>query len=119
MAGLIKDSKDIKSTKRTKRGNKKHKEKFINIFSTNAAQLKGKMNSFKIALKDTNAAIFTLQETHFEHKGRFKIEHFEIFEAIRHKEKGGSAIGANKALKPCLIKEYSDDFELLVVENFT
>ena len=81
-----------------------------------SAQLKGKMNSYKIALKDTNAAIFTLQETHFAHKGRFKIENFEIFEAIRNKEKGGSAIGANKSLKPCLIQEYSDDFELLVVE---
>ena len=105
-----------KNKNKTKRGNKKHKSKFINIFSTNAAQLKGKIDSFKAALKATNASIFTLQETHYSHKGRFKIENFDIFEAIRKKDKGGSAIGVNKALKPCLIQEYSDDFELLVIE---
>ena len=90
---------------KNKRGRRKHKAKYINIFSTNAAQLKGKMDSFKSALKETNAAIFTIQETHFAKKGQFQIENFEIFEAIRKKEKGGSAIGVKKALKPYLIQE--------------
>ena len=44
------------------------------------------------------------------------MENFEIFEAIRIKAKGGAAIGVLKGLKPVLIKEYSEDFELLVVE---
>ena len=86
------------------------------MFSSNAAQLKGKLDSFKSELKETNAAIFTLQEVHFENKGKFKINDFEIFEAIRKKAKGGTVIGVNKNLKPFLIQEYSDDFELLVVE---
>ena len=49
-------------------------------------------------------------------KGKVKIENFETFEAIRKKEKGGTIIGVHKALKPVLIEEYSDNFELLVVE---
>ena len=40
-----------------------------------------------------------------------------MFETIRkHKEKGGTIIGAHKALKPVLIAEYNDPFEILVIE---
>ena len=45
-----------------------------------------------------------------------KIENFETFEAIRKKQNGGTIIGINKALNPMLIKDYSDEFELVVVE---
>ena len=45
-----------------------------------------------------------------------KIENYDIFEAIRKKYKGGTILGVNKALSPLLIKDYSDDFELVVVE---
>ena len=113
---IVTNNQVLKNKHRNKRGNKKQKAKYINIFSSNAAQLKGKIDSFKNALKETNAAIFTLQETHFDKKGKFQVENFEIFEAIRKKEKGGSAIGVHKALNPYLIQEYSEEFELLVVE---
>ena len=108
-------SNKTKNTK-TKRGNKKKKEKYVNIFSTNAAQLKGKLDSFKNGLNETNAEIFTVQETHYANKGQFQVRNFEIFEAIRKKAKGGTAIGVHKALKPVLISEHSDDFEMVVVE---
>ena len=39
-----------------------------------------------------------------------------MFESIRTKQKGGTVIGVHKSLDPILIEEYSDDFELLVVE---
>ena len=84
--------------------------------STNAAQLKGKLNSFKSELKYSNVGLFTLQETHYATKGKVKIEGFEIFEAIRKKVKGGTMIGAHKGLKPVLITEYNEEFELLVIE---
>ena len=74
--------------------------------STNAAQLKGKLNSFKCELKYSNVGLFTIQE----------IEGFDIFEAIRKKVKGGTMIGAHNGLRPILISEYSEDFELLVIE---
>ena len=44
------------------------------IMSTNAAQLKGKLNSFKSELKYSSVGLFTLQETHYATKGKVKIE---------------------------------------------
>ena len=105
----------FKKKNKIKRG-RKNKETFVNIFSTNAAQLGGKIKSFRNELKETNAAVFTVQETHYASKGKIKVDNFEIFEAIRNKAKGGTAIGILKALKPFLIKEYSEEFELLVVQ---
>ena len=61
--------------------------------------------------------MFTLQETHYATKGKVIIEDFEIFESIRKgKQKGGTMIGAHRALKPILINERNDPFEILVVE---
>ena len=74
------------------------------------------MHSFKNELNEVEASIFTVQETHFKKKGHIKIKEFEIFESIRRKPKGGSAIGIHKALNPMLVKVYEDDFELLVVD---
>ena len=101
---------------RTKRGKGGKREQSLNIFSTNAAGLRNKLQSFKNELNHTNAGIFTIQETHFKKKGTLKIQGFEIFEAIRDKEKGGTMIWVHKSLNPMLVKEYNSDFELLVVE---
>ena len=78
--------------------------------------MKSKIQSCKDEIKSVDAAIFTIQETHFQKKGKFKMEGYEIFEAIRNKKDGGTLIGIHKGLKPMLIQEYSDNFELLVVE---
>ena len=107
--------------KRVKRGGRKYRKnqkssKCLTIFSTNAASLKGKIHSLKNELNSSQAAVFTIQESHFGKKGKLKIENYEIFEAIRKKQKGGTIIGVHKGLKPILIKEYSDEVELIVVE---
>ena len=113
----VKDTKKPrKFRKKINRGKNKNKESELIMMSTNAAQLKGKLKSFKNELKRSNAGLFTVQETHYATKGKVQIENFEVFEAIRTKVKGGTMIGAHKALSPCLIKEYSNEFELLVVE---
>ena len=70
------------------------------MLSTNAAHLKGKMNSFKSEIKSSNAGIFTVQESHYSTKGKVQIEIFLVFEAIRKKAKGGTMIGVHRALKP-------------------
>ena len=45
------------------------------------------------------------------------MEKFVIFESIRKsKQKGGSLLGVHMDLNPVLVSEYSDDFEMLVVE---
>ena len=112
MAGLLKKKKKVK------RGGRKFQKKNqpLIVFSTNAAGLKSKIQSLKNELSNSNAAVFTIQESHFSKKGKLKINNYEIFEAIRKKQKGGSIIGAHKALNPILISEYSEDFELIVIE---
>ena len=87
------------------------------MFSLNVASLKSKLKSFENEIKRTNTGIFTLQETHYASKGKLQIEDREIFESIRkHKEKGGTMISAHKALKPVLINELNDPFEIVVIE---
>ena len=87
----------------------------VNMFSNNCNGANLKVESLKYEIKRTCSTIFTLQETHFSKKGRIKIEDFVIFEAIRKKEHG-LMLGAHMKLHPILISEYSDTFEMLVVQ---
>ena len=99
------------------RKTKKHTNYNINILSTNAAGLKHKSKDLTNKLKYFQSSIFSIQETHFPSKGRFKLENFNVFEAIRKsKNKGGTMLGVHVDLKPVLVTEYSEEFELLVVE---
>ena len=93
------------------------KEQYLNLLSTNSADLKHKAEDLKSKLKYFNSSIFSVQETHFRKKGLFKMQDFQIFESIRkNKEMGGSMLGVHVGLKPILIQEYNETFELLVVE---
>ena len=80
MERILKNSKNRK----VKRGGRKHKKKnqSLTIFSSNAAGLKSKIQSLKNELKNANAALFTIQESHFRKKGKLKVENYEIFEAM-------------------------------------
>ena len=85
-----------KNRRKTKRGGRKQKKSEpLVIFSTNAAGLHKKVNSLKKELNESNAAVFTIQETHYAKKGKLKVNNFEIFEAIRKKEKGGTMVGVS------------------------
>jgi exonuclease III len=88
------------------------------VLTVNAAGLRHKAADLKNKIKFFNSAIFTVQETHFAKKGKFQMENFVIFEAIRKsKKKGGSMLGVHMDLNPVLVKEYSETFELIVVET--
>ena len=87
------------------------------MFSANADGLGEKIQSLRHEIRETHSQILTIQETQFRTKGRLKIKDFIIFEAIRkNKERRGSMTGVHESLEPVLIEEYSDQFELLVVE---
>ena len=88
----------------------------LTMLTTNAADLRMKTKSLKNILLYFSASIFSVQETHFKKKGKFTHDNFAIFESIRKKEGGGSMLGIHVSLQPVLIEEYSDIFELLVVE---
>ena len=89
MGGLLNNEKSRSfKQKRTKmkRGKDQKDPVFLSVFSTNAAGLKSKILNCKNEIKHFDAAIFTIQETHFVKKGKFSIEGFETFEAIRKKK---------------------------------
>ena len=114
-----KRSENIKKKYKTTKSKKRNcVNKVVKMFSANAAGCGNKIQSLVNNVGELEAAIVTLQETHFVKKGKLndKLKDFEIFEAIRTKVKGGTAIAVHKSLKPMLIEEYSDEFELLVVE---
>ena len=48
------------------------KEQYLNLLSTNSADLKHKAEDLKNKLKYFNSSIFAVQETHFRKKGMFK-----------------------------------------------
>ena len=90
---------------------------YLSVLSTNAADLNHKSKDLKNKVKYFDSSIFTVQETHYRKRGRFKMQDYHVFESIRkNKEKGGSMLGVHVGLEPVLISEYSDSFELLVVE---
>ena len=115
--------------KRTRRGGVHHKVNNVSIkcvrniklFSTNGAGVKnGKVQSLKSEVRSTGANIVTIQETHCTQKGKIKMDkEFVTFEAIRTKKGGGTMIAIHTDLNPKLVEEYSEDFELLVVEIVT
>ena len=46
--------------------------KYFKFFFSNAVQLEGKLQSFKYEIETPNAAVFTLQETHYAKKGKHR-----------------------------------------------
>ena len=119
----------VSNSKRIRRGGVGHKTKHVSsqsvnhikLFSTNGAGVKnGKVNSLNSEIRNTRANIVTVQETHCTHKGKIKMNaQFVVFEAIRKKKGGGTMVAIHEDLNPKLIEEYSDEFELLVVETDT
>ena len=86
------------------------------MLTANAAGLKHRKNSLISNLTTLGVGVFTLQETHFQKKGKFQLKDWHIFEAIRKKKYRGTMIGIHESLNPILITEYNDPFELLVTE---
>ena len=112
-----KSNKTHKKSKILKNQTKKVFQSNLSILSTNAASLKHKEEDLKDKVKFFESAIFAIQETNFTRKGSFKINQYEIFEAIRKgKQGGGSMMGVHVSLEPVLVRECSETFELITVE---
>ena len=93
----------------------------IKIISTNGAGIKNsKVDSLNAEVQSVQANIVTVQETHSTQKGRIKMDSkLVISEAIRKRKGGGTLVAAHEDFQPKLIEEYSEDFELLVIELST
>ena len=86
------------------------------MLTANAAGMKLKIQSLTSVITKMKVGIFSLQETHFLKKGKLQIQGWQTFESIQKIKGGGSMIGAHESLNPILIKEYSDELELIVIE---
>ena len=82
------------------------------MLTANAAGMKLKIQSLTSVITKMKVGIFSLQETHFLKKGKLQIQGWQTFESMD----PGSMIGAHESLNPILIKEYSDELELIVIE---
>ena len=90
----------------------------IRIFSTNGAGVKnGKVDSLNAEVNSVQANIVTIQETHCSQKGKIIMNNeLVVFESIRKRKGGGTLVAIHDDFNPKLVKEYSDDFEILVVQ---
>ena len=77
----------------------------VKLFSTNGAGIvRGKQQSLRNEVMNTQANIVTVQETHATQKGKINIPNFITFEAIRKKKGGGTMISVHEDLEPKLIE---------------
>ena len=65
------------------------KQSSLNILTGNAAGLKHKASDLKDKIRHFKSTIFSVQETHSAKKGKFMIENYIVFEAIRKSKKRG------------------------------
>ena len=76
-----------------------------------------KTMSLRSKVRNTQANIVTIQETHSTQKGKILMySEFVVFESIRKKKGGGTLVAIYEDLNPHLIEESSNKFELIVVE---
>ena len=88
----------------------------LKVLATNCAGVRGKVSSLKSEVKHAAVNLVILQETHSKRKGQIQFPNMMVFEAIRKVKGGGNLIASHEDLNPKLIKDYDDEFELLVVE---
>ena len=85
------------------------------MISTNSQG--NKFDSLVSLVKNINATVFMVQETGSRKKGKYSLQDYIMFEAIRQKAGGGSLMGVHESLNPKLITLYDEEnYELIVVE---
>ena len=75
-----------------------------------------KLTTIKKAIRDTNAAVWMMQETKITNQGKLKFDGYITYEHTRiDKEGGGLALSALEELKPAFIRDGGDMAEALTV----
>ena len=66
------------------------------MFTVNSAGMKNRSQCLISMISSLDIGIFTIQETHYEKKGKLKINSFLTFEAIRKIKYGGTRVNSPK-----------------------
>ena len=95
-------------------------EKMLVFVGVNSAGAKSKWPTWKKIISQSNASIWTMQETKSSEPNKLRMEDFIIYEKVRvQKEGGGVAIAAKKDLKPVLTAEAEEDIEAITIDIHT
>ena len=87
---------------------------------TNPAGARSKWPTWKKIIRQSNACLWTLQETKCSQPNKLKMDDFIIYEKVRNeREGGGVAIGAKIDLNPVLIEEGDDDIVAIYIDIHT
>ena len=98
-----------------RRGGKSVISTNLKVISTNSQG--NKSDSLVSLVKNTGATVFMVQETRSRKKGKYSIQDYITFEAIRKKVGCGSLMGVHNSLNPKLITLYDEEnYEMIVVE---
>ena len=92
-------------------------KKTIAFAGFNPDGAKGKLTTIKKLIRDTKAAVVTMQETKVQHSGQIILDGYFTYEHIRNnKEGGGVAISAMKELRPVLVSDGGEEAEALTID---
>ena len=107
----------VKKTK-TRRTIKRKPGNCLTVKGINCNGLSGKRDSLIANIELLRPLAFLVQETKYMKKGLFKVNEFEIFEAIRPTGGGSILTGVHESLNPIMVSDGSkEDVEILVVEG--
>ena len=105
-----------KKCKRGKRKSVKCVEKDLIFGGINPDGALSKITTIKKAMRETKAAVWTMQETKVSQQGKLQFDGFITFEHIRtEKEGGGVALSALEELNPAFIRDGGDFAEAITV----
>ena len=83
----------------------------------NPAGARSKWPTWKKIIRQSNASLWTMQETKCSQANQLKMDDFIIYEKVRSmREGGGVAIAAKKALNPVLIAEGNEEVEAISID---
>ena len=83
----------------------------------NPAGARSKWPTWKKIIKESNASLWTMQETKCSQTNQLKMDDFIIYEKVRvGREGGGAAVAAKKDLNPVLTLEGSEDVEAISID---
>ena len=78
---------------------------------------KSKLTTIKKLIRDTKAAVVTMQETKCQQTGQVNFDGFYTYEHLRSKKEGGGvAVSALKVLKPLFISDGGEGVEAVTIE---
>ena len=113
---------NIKQSKQKQRGKRKSKKSFsknMRFLGVNSAGLRPKLMTFKKVLRELQPSVFFVEETKYKDVGKLKFPNYEVFELVRQgRDGGGLALGCQRELQPCWVREGDDQVEALSVDIF-